>query len=79
MNKISEKLMKKLPKYAQAWEWTYLYQGGFGGFEIDASCKASKEDSNQEDLVFVCDNWEEFIWWVRRYKRELIPQHRAND
>lgn len=75
MNTIDQKLLRKLPKYAQEWEWIYL-EKGYTGFGIDANCKASKDDDNKANLVFVCDNWEEFIWWVRRYKSEFSAQHR---
>lgn len=72
---ITKKLFDKLPKYAQQWEWIYL-EKGYTGFGIDACCKASKDDANQSDLVFTCDNWDEFIWWVRAYKNEFRAQHR---
>ena len=72
---INEKLFKKLPKYAQEWEWIYL-EKGYTGYGIDANCKASKDDPDQANLVFVCDNWEEFIWWVRQYNSNRRAQNR---
>lgn len=72
---INKKLFDKLPKYAQKWEWIYL-QSGYTGFGIDANCKASEDDNNKANLVFVCDSWEEFIWWVRKYKSEHQAQNR---
>lgn len=75
--KITEKLLKKLPKYAQEWEWIYL-ENGYTGFGIDANCKAHKDDPDQRNLVFVCDTWEEFIWYVRKYKSEFQAQHRED-
>lgn len=72
---VDKKLFEKLPKYAQKWEWIYL-EKGYTGFGIDANCKADKNDKNQANLVFTCDNWEEFIWWIRQYKNEFKSQHR---
>lgn len=72
--KVNEKLFNKLPKYAQSWEWILL-DGGYTGFGIDAICKARDDDANKEDVSFVCDNWQEFIWWVRQYNKELRRQH----
>lgn len=79
MNKVDEKLLKKLPKYAQEWEWIYLEKTYDGSAGIDANCKASKDDPEQGNIVFVCDNWEEFIWWVRQYKKEFRTQHREEN
>lgn len=73
--KVDPKLLNKLPKYAQEWEWIYL-EKGYTGFGIDAHCKASKDDPDQSNLVFVCDNWDEFMWYVRKYKSEFRAQHR---
>lgn len=71
---IKEKLFNKLPKYAQAWKWEYI-DNGWTGFGIDACCAAKEEDSNKEPVSFVCDTWEEFMWWVRMYNKELRRQH----
>lgn len=75
MNTIDAKLLSKLPKYAQNWDWLYL-EKGYTGFGIDANCKAKSDDPDQSNLVFVCDNWDEFIWWVRKYNSEYRSQHR---
>ncbi|MBQ2895043.1 MAG: hypothetical protein IJE92_05950 [Clostridia bacterium] len=72
MLKVDKKLIDKLPKYAQSWKWLCLEKGGWGGREIDAICEPLPEDSRQDEQVsFVCDNWTEFIWWVRKYHSEL--------
>ena len=74
-NIVDAKLFNKLPKYAQEWDWIYL-EKGYTGFGIDANCKASKDDTDQTNLVFTCDNWDEFIWWIRKYKSEFRAQYR---
>lgn len=74
--KVSKQLFDKLPKYAQAWDWKNLVKNSDG---IDAHCKAHKDDPNQEDIFFICDNWEEFLWWVRQYNKNFRSQHRDND
>jgi hypothetical protein len=71
---VDKNLFNKLPKYAQTWKWIQL-QKGYTGFGIDAICQAKPKDINKKDVDFTCDNWTEFIWWVRKYNNELRRQH----
>lgn len=73
--KINAKLFEKLPKYAKKWDWVYLDKG-FNDFGIDAMCKADDADPDKRNVVFVCDNFNEFLWHVRKYKNDFKAQHR---
>ena len=68
---VDKRLLAKLPKYAQGWNWSVLQKGAWGGREIDAICEPLADDERQDEQVsFICDNWTEFIWWVRQYNKE---------
>lgn len=70
MLKVDQKLLAKLPKYAQSWKWIQLERSICGGCLVDAICEPLPDDECQDDQVaFTCDNFEEFMWWVRQYNK----------
>lgn len=69
---VDNKLLSKLPQYAQAWKWIELERSAWGGSFIDAICEPIEGDPEQEEQVsFTCDNFEEFLWRVRQYKKNF--------
>ena len=73
MLRVDKKLVEKLPKYAQSWKWIQLEKNAFGisgrNCYVDAICEPLEDDEEKDQVAFTCDNWEEFIWWVRQYKK----------
>ena len=68
---VDKKLLAKLPKYAQNWKWIQLQRSGNC---IDALHEALDGDNRKEDdplVEYTCDNFEEFIWYVRKYNKEF--------
>jgi hypothetical protein len=69
-NNIDKKLFEKLPLYAKKWKWLYLEK--VNEHQIDGLCQVSEDDTSK--LIFVCDSWTEFLWFVRRYHSKKIKQ-----
>lgn len=74
MLRVDKNLLNKLPKYAQSWKWIQLEKDAYGisgkNCYVDALCEPLEDDEYQDEQVaFTCDNWAEFIWWVRQYNK----------
>ena len=69
---IDDNLLKKLPKYAQKWDWEYLQK--VDNHCVDAAHKALDTDPKkieEPEVSYVCDNFEEFAWYVRKYHEKF--------
>lgn len=69
MLNVNKNLVEKLPKYAQGWKWIQLERSAWGGRLIDAICEPLPDDEDRDQVAFTCDNWTEFVWWVRQYNK----------
>lgn len=72
---INAKLFDKLPQYAKKWSWVYIDKG-IDNQGIDAMCNPNENDTDKRRVVFVCDNYTEFLWYVRKYRNTFKAQHR---
>lgn len=71
MLKVDKELLKKLPKYAQGWDWVQLQQNGRS---IDAMHKPLDDDprKNEDEIVeYTCYCFSEFIWYIKAYNKNF--------
>lgn len=70
---VDKKILAKLPKYAQAWNWIQLQN--VYGTKIDAMCEPLPEDDWQEEAVcFTVDGISELLYGIREYKKNFSRQ-----